>query len=336
MPLFSPADATFLEAVRRVAFANPFLPDRIELEREALGDDFQLFSPQVWSRRADADNHQQNLQLLATRAAAIVDSARAALVDGQRGSNKELSLYEDVVLYVLYDRFRPQLQATIEPALEGTVPPKLSFGPTSSERSSITGARRSVAAEQLRAGAHLRRLLPGPPRVSPHFRLHRRPVAAGGSRPRCRLAIDFHARHAPLSPLAVQPHERNRDAHLRPFRHRQGAGGTRRGLVALHPVRREKSLLHRRLSRLISRRQYLGSLAQPHRIGIVRPCEGLIHGRHSRPRGLARAMQAARHGVHGRNRRAGPVDPGQDAARGAIAARFRALAKRRIDRFTAS
>ncbi len=122
MPLFSPADAEFLEAVRRVAFANPFLPDRIELEREALGDDFQLFSPQVWSRRADADNHQQNLQLLATRAAAIVDSARAALIDGKRGSNKELSLYEDVVLYVLYDRFRPQLQATIEPALEGTVP----------------------------------------------------------------------------------------------------------------------------------------------------------------------------------------------------------------------
>ena len=55
MPLFSPADAQFLEAVRRVAFANPFLPDRIELEREALGDDFQLVSPQVWSRRADVD-----------------------------------------------------------------------------------------------------------------------------------------------------------------------------------------------------------------------------------------------------------------------------------------
>ena len=33
------------------------------------------------------------------------------------------------MLYVLYDRFRPQLQATIEPALEGTVPAKIAFWP---------------------------------------------------------------------------------------------------------------------------------------------------------------------------------------------------------------
>ena len=44
-------------------------------------------------------------------------------------ANKELTLYEDVVLYVLYDRFRPQLQAAIEPALEGTVPAKIAFWP---------------------------------------------------------------------------------------------------------------------------------------------------------------------------------------------------------------
>src|SRR5687767_1213924 len=99
MPLFSSAEHRFLEAVRRVAFANPFLPDRIKREREALGDDFHPDGSIVWSRKSDADEHQRNLQLLAARAAAIIDAARAALLDGKRGNDKELRLYEDVVLY---------------------------------------------------------------------------------------------------------------------------------------------------------------------------------------------------------------------------------------------
>jgi transcriptional regulator with AAA-type ATPase domain len=129
MALFSPADHRFLEAVSRVAFANPFLPSRIELEREALGKEFQPGSSLVWSRRDDFDDHQPNLTRLAARAAAIIDPTRAALADGKRGTNKELTLYEDVVLYVLYDRFRPQLQAAIQPALEGAAPAKVAFWP---------------------------------------------------------------------------------------------------------------------------------------------------------------------------------------------------------------
>jgi sigma-54 specific flagellar transcriptional regulator A len=127
MALLSAADHQFLKAVSRVAFANPFLPDRIELEREALGDEYQPGSSLVWSRRADVDEHQPNRQRLAARAATIVDSTRAALADGKRSNGKELALYEDVVLYVLYDRFRPQLQAAIQPALEGAAPAKVAF-----------------------------------------------------------------------------------------------------------------------------------------------------------------------------------------------------------------
>ena len=50
MALFSPADRRIPGSRRRVAFANPFLPERIELEREALGDEFQPVSSHVWSR----------------------------------------------------------------------------------------------------------------------------------------------------------------------------------------------------------------------------------------------------------------------------------------------
>lgn len=127
MTLFSPADRRFLEAVSRVAFSNPFLPDRIELERKALGDEFQVGSSRVWSRRADVEEVQPNVERLAARATAIVDATHTRLRDGNRGSEQDLTLYEDVALYVLYDRFRSQLQAALRTALNGAPPAKVSF-----------------------------------------------------------------------------------------------------------------------------------------------------------------------------------------------------------------
>ena len=40
MPLFTPAERQFATAVGRLTHCNPFLPERIEWERVALGDDF--------------------------------------------------------------------------------------------------------------------------------------------------------------------------------------------------------------------------------------------------------------------------------------------------------
>ncbi len=127
--LFFSADRHFLEAVSRVAFSNPFLPDRIELERDALGDEFQAGSSRVWSRRADVDEVQPNVERLAARASAIIDDAQTRLAAGTRGDAKELALYEDVALYALYDRFRPQLQAALQPAMEGGASTKVAFWP---------------------------------------------------------------------------------------------------------------------------------------------------------------------------------------------------------------
>lgn len=66
--LFSTADRKFLEAVSRVAFSNPFLPERIDFERAALGDEFQAGRSQVWSRRADVEAVQPNVERIAARA----------------------------------------------------------------------------------------------------------------------------------------------------------------------------------------------------------------------------------------------------------------------------
>jgi sigma-54 specific flagellar transcriptional regulator A len=125
MPLFAPPDRQFLEAVALVAFSNPFLPERIEFERAALGDEYQPGTDRVWSRRSDAEESQPNVERLAARAAAIVEAARDSLARGKRCSEHELTLYEDVTQYVLYDRFRPQLQLALRAAIEGSAPPKI-------------------------------------------------------------------------------------------------------------------------------------------------------------------------------------------------------------------
>lgn len=127
MSLFTASDRQFLEAVARVAFSNPFLPERLEFERAALGDEYQPGTGRVWSRRSDVEESQPNVERLSRRATLIVDAARASLADRRRASRDELELYEDVVQYVLYDRFRPQFQSALRAAIAGGGPSKIAF-----------------------------------------------------------------------------------------------------------------------------------------------------------------------------------------------------------------
>jgi transcriptional regulator with AAA-type ATPase domain len=130
MALLSTQDRKFLEALSRLAYANPFLPDRIELERIALGGQFQAGGSIVWSRSADIDDRAPNIANLASRANEIVEHAREALVAGRRATEPELLLYEDAALYALYDQFRGDLQAAIHTALSGAAATRVSFWST--------------------------------------------------------------------------------------------------------------------------------------------------------------------------------------------------------------
>jgi hypothetical protein len=129
MPLFSAQDRRFLDALSRVAYCNPFLPDRIELERAALGNEFQPEESVVWSRRNDVEESRPNVNRLATRASDVVNRARDAVSAGRPADEAELLLYEDAALYVLYDQFRSDLKKALQPALDGAGPARIKFWP---------------------------------------------------------------------------------------------------------------------------------------------------------------------------------------------------------------
>ncbi len=82
--------------------------------------------------------------------------------------------------------------------------------------------------------------------VSSHLRFPPRRVAPGGRATGRRLAIDLHARHAPLSPRVVRPARRLCDLDHRSFRHGQRTRGPRRGLVAVRAVRGSNGQVRRR------------------------------------------------------------------------------------------
>ena len=129
MSLFNKADRNFLEALSRVAYANPFSPERIELEKAALGSEFSPEQAGVWSRHADIDAIRTNVQRLAGRGRTIIDKARTSLTKEVAATPDELLLYEDASLYLLYDQFRSELQEASERAFQKSSQAKIAFWP---------------------------------------------------------------------------------------------------------------------------------------------------------------------------------------------------------------
>ena len=99
-----------LTTLSALARCNPFLPERIEYERQALGDAFEEVSL-VWSKRLDRKN--PNVVKVAERAESLAMTLRARLVEGQKPSIDDTQLYLELVFYLLYDRFRERLESAM-------------------------------------------------------------------------------------------------------------------------------------------------------------------------------------------------------------------------------
>ncbi len=105
MALLTAREHAFLEAVARLSYCNPFLPELLEFERLALGEAFVEEAP-LWSLQvADPERIRGNTGEILRRLKALLDVLRDRLKQDPTASRQELELYEDGLLYWLYHSY---------------------------------------------------------------------------------------------------------------------------------------------------------------------------------------------------------------------------------------
>jgi hypothetical protein len=117
MGVFSPSERRFAAAVARLARDNPFLPERVEDERAALGSEFSEVGA-VWSagkadlKAPDLHPERPNVARLRELAWAAAERARQRLIAKKSDVHEnDVALYEDLALYALFARYEIELYA---------------------------------------------------------------------------------------------------------------------------------------------------------------------------------------------------------------------------------
>jgi DNA-binding NtrC family response regulator len=128
MIFLSDDERSFAQSIVRLVYCNPFLPERIECERAALGDAFVAGDP-VWNALGQATPDTSNVLKIGERADAMLLAVRQRIADGATTSAREWDLYEDLVFYVLYHRSRARLGEMVQGAAQATEGEQAQAGP---------------------------------------------------------------------------------------------------------------------------------------------------------------------------------------------------------------
>jgi len=113
MTFLDPEERRFLEAVSKINYVNPFLPERIDFEREALQADFDE-SKANWNLLGDdPDFHLVNTRKITNRAYPILVKLQEHLKKSVKVTPRELELYEDTALFLLYHYYAQQFKDLI-------------------------------------------------------------------------------------------------------------------------------------------------------------------------------------------------------------------------------
>ena len=129
MAFLTAQNRAFLQAVSQLAYANPFLPERIEFERAALGDAFVAGEP-VWSQHVhDPEQPRANVWRIVERleplAETTPDPRSGRAIEAREA---DLVLYEDAILHLLYQRYyRHFFAAAFGPAAAQSDPARWRF-----------------------------------------------------------------------------------------------------------------------------------------------------------------------------------------------------------------
>ena len=125
MAFLNKSESSFLGVISTLAYCNPFLPERIELERKALGYDLaHERARSVWSMHVDEQRDRAEIARLTERVEPMALGLRARLATGVAASDAELALYEDLIHFLLYHRYRLKLHQAIVESLQRPGPPR--------------------------------------------------------------------------------------------------------------------------------------------------------------------------------------------------------------------
>ncbi len=106
MSLLTASEWRVAEAIAGIGYVNPFLPERIELEKQALGQDFVQFRPFLqYSPDRSVSDMFPNAPTLHQRSEQLLLKMRAKLIAHEPATERELEVYENLVLYQLYARY---------------------------------------------------------------------------------------------------------------------------------------------------------------------------------------------------------------------------------------
>src|SRR4051794_37948703 len=108
MGTISAVEWHFLRSVADLAYSNPFLPERIALERAALGAEFVPGEPTWSASPADPEASRTNVSLIYDRLTSLIDALRVRFEHAPEITPAEANVYEECVQYLLYQRYYSQ------------------------------------------------------------------------------------------------------------------------------------------------------------------------------------------------------------------------------------
>ncbi|MBW2396670.1 MAG: sigma-54-dependent Fis family transcriptional regulator [Deltaproteobacteria bacterium] len=106
MTLMRGKERAIADAMSRLTHVNPFLPDRIAIEKDVLGSRF-VATREVWNVDTELGGLNANLAPIDVAVRQLLPTMRERLSQAEPASDEELALYEDLVLYALYAEYAP-------------------------------------------------------------------------------------------------------------------------------------------------------------------------------------------------------------------------------------